>query len=89
MSKLGESVGVTAGFVTAGGAGVCLRRGDGGRGRDDIKSPNGGDQSWVLTGTRVQGGGGLLMAPLFVTRYHTSQADTQTRGSCIENLIKK
>ena len=35
------------------GAGVCLRRGDGGRGRDDIKSPNGGDQSWVLTGTRA------------------------------------
>ena len=32
---------------------------------------------------RDQGGGGLLMAPLFVTRYHTSQADTQTRGSCI------
>ena len=38
---------------------------------------------------RDQGGGGLLMAPLFVTRYHTSQADTQTRGSCIGNFIKK
>ena len=38
---------------------------------------------------RDQGGGGLLMAPLFVTRYHTSQADTQTRGSCKWNLIKK
>ena len=38
---------------------------------------------------RDQGGGGLLMAPLFVTRYHTSQSDTQTRGSCIGNFIKK
>ena len=37
---------------------------------------------------RDQGGGGLLMAPLFVTRYHTSQSDTQTRGSCMENFIK-
>ena len=37
---------------------------------------------------RDQGGGGLLMAPLFVTRYHTSQSDTQTRGSCMGNIIK-
>ena len=37
---------------------------------------------------RDQGGGGLLMAPLFVTRYHTSQSHTQTRGSCMGNFIK-